>query len=150
MAELDTIPVYNPLNEDFVCRFNGEPYKVSAKSDKHFPSFLAFHIAKHLSDTMLVPDLMDLKKEAAKNSSPYNPKNAQLMIYDNPRRRMTLYDILKSKELVEQCIQAFPFKGFVGEMAEYDAYVEKTLAKSEKAPKAEKATSAKTKEQTEE
>jgi hypothetical protein len=123
MAELDVIKVSNPLGEEFSCRFNGELYKVPAESEAFFPHFLAFHMAKHLSDKMLSKEVEKTKK--AKTDNPFNPKVAQVEIYDNPDRRIALYDILGTKELVEKCINAFPFKGFLGEMSDYDKYVEK-------------------------
>lgn len=130
MAELDTIEVYNPLPEAFSVRFNGQMYTIEAKASKHFPQFLAFHLAKHLSDKMLMPDLVKIKKSSTKENS-FNPQNAQLMIYDNPQRRIYLYDVLKNKSLVESCIGQFPFKPFVGEIKEYDEYVEKKLKPKE-------------------
>ena len=135
MAELDVLRVYNPMSEDFTCRFNGELYKVPAESEAYFPYFLSFHVAKHLSDLMLSKEIEKTKK--AKSDNPFNPKVAQIEIYDNPERRIALYDILGTKELVEQCIKAFPLKGFIGEMSEYDNYVDKQLKKSEKVEKTE-------------
>ena len=129
MAELDSIRIKNPLSEDFICRFNGELYKVLAESEAYFPQFLSFHIAKYLSDLIISKEVEKVKK--AKTDNPFNPMVAQLEIYDNPKRRISLYDILGSKELVEQCLKVFPFKGFIGEMSEYDNYVDKVLKKSE-------------------
>lgn len=140
MAELDTIEIYNPLKEEVTIRFNGEPYKVPGLSSKHYPQFLAFHIAKHLSDKVLEPELQKIKKANTKENS-FNPKNAQLMIYDNVERRIALYDILKSKELVQTCIAQFPLKGFIGVMKDYDDYVAKIETPKPtkvKAPKEEK------------
>jgi hypothetical protein len=54
-------------------------------------------------------------------------------VYDNPTRRIALYDILQDKTLVERCVNAFPMKEFIGEIAEYDEYVSKKEAKEEKA-----------------
>jgi len=135
MAELDTLTIYNPLKEDFLSRFNGELYKVPAQESKPFPQFLAFHIAKHLSDALMAPELLKIKKDTGKEgSNAFNPRNAQLMIFDNTIRRKHLYDILGSKELVESCLKAFPFKAFVGifgEMKDYDEYVAKKEKKEE-------------------
>lgn len=125
MAELDTIEVQNP-GDDFTVRFNGEPYAVPAGQKKSFPKFLAFHVAKHLSDRSLGKEVAKLKKEAKDN--PFNPKNAQLTVYDNPRRRIALYDILGSRELVEECVASYPFGAFIGEMADYDRHVESKAA----------------------
>ncbi len=134
MAELDTIEIRNPLKVDFSCRFNGQVYTVAAETSKHFPQFLAFHVAKHLSDAILTPDLEKIKKGNNKENS-FNPKNAQLMIYDNVQRRMALYDVLKNKSLVQTCIAQFPLKGFIGNVKEFDDYV--TKAETPKKPKAE-------------
>jgi hypothetical protein len=129
MAErYDSIPVFNPLTEDFMVRFNGEPYSIREGETKNWPSFLAYHIAKHLSDKMLQPELLRIKEEGA--NVMYNPKNAQLMVYDNVSRRKALYDILQSKDEVERCLGAFNFKGFIGDMNEYDSYVESKRPKA--------------------
>jgi hypothetical protein len=135
MAELDTIAIYNPLKEDFQCRFNGQVYRVEAQSSKHFPQFLAFHVAKHLSDAILQPELVKIKKTAPKENS-FNPKNAQLMIYDNVERRIALYDILQNKSLVQTCISQFPLKGFIGNVKVFDDYVAKAEAPKESKTKA--------------
>lgn len=139
-GEFDTITIYNPLGENFQARFNGELYSISAEAEKSFPVFLAFHMAKELSDRLLQPDLEKLKKDASKQQqpNPFNPKNAQLMVYDNPRRRITLFQVLRDKGLVEECLRAFPFKAFIGEMAEYDDFVVKATKKSEKTEKSSK------------
>lgn len=139
--EYDTIEVFNPMKEDFTVRFNGEPYLLKTGEVKLYPHFLAFHIAKHLSDKMLIPDLEKITKESGLN---YNPKNGQLMIHDCLRRRETLYDILRSRDNVATCITVFPFKGFIGEMAEFDAYIAK---QEEKKAKAEEKSAPKAKEE---
>lgn len=137
-SEYDTIEVFNPLDEEFATRFNGEIYRVPAKSGKFFPTFLAMHVAKKLSDKILEPLLVKLKKDSAKtDKSPFNPLNAQLMIYDNPERRISLYRVLRSKERVQACIQNFPFKGFIGEMSEYEKFVAKETS-TEPTPKVKK------------
>lgn len=136
VSEYETVEVYNPTDEEFISTFNGQRYRLGSKAVKQYPTFLAFHIAKHLSDSMLFPDLAKFKKDK-KNSGAEDPRNGQLMIYDNVKRRQTLFDVLRSKELVQKCILAFPFKGFVGEMSEYDEYVEKQTAKKEKSSKKE-------------
>jgi len=123
MAEYETIEILNPLKEEVMVRFNGELYKLPAEAKKSYPKFLAFHMAKELSDKILVPELLKLKK--ADKEKGYNPKNAQLVIYDNPSRRISLYQVLGSKDLVQECVEAFPFKSFIGEMSVYDEYVAK-------------------------
>lgn len=128
MSELETITIYNPLKENFSVNFNGEPYVVPSQTEKSYPQFLAFHIAKHLTDKMLEEALVALKSKDEKN--PYKPLVGQLMVYDNPKRRIALYKVLRTKELVETCMNNYPFKGFVGEMREYDEFV----AEQEKTP----------------
>lgn len=130
MAELDTLWVHNPLPQDFKWRYNGEMYSVPAENGKSFPQGLAFHMAKHLSDACLAPQWEKLQKEKA--SGEENQRVNQAVIYDTPQRRIALYDILGSKELVQECINAFNFKGFIGEMSVYDEYVEKEIAKKAK------------------
>lgn len=134
-SQFETVEVLNPLSEEFKVRFNGELYRIEGETKKSYPRFLAFHVAKHLSDRMLVPEL-EKRNKKQKEGDVYNPLIAQLMIYDNAIRRITLYDILKSKFLVEECIKAFPFKGFIGEMADYDEHVAKL--EEPKAPKVPK------------
>ena len=142
VSEFETIEIYTPLKEAFKVRFNGELYTLESETVKSYPRFLAFHFAKHLSDKMLSPELEKLNKKQ-KDGDVYNPKVAQMMIYDNAQRRITMYEVLKSKAAVEECIKAFPFKGFIGEMDEYDEHVAKaekpkTAAKVEtKAPENE-------------
>lgn len=140
MAELDTIVLTNPTKADFTVRFNGEPYSIAAGAQKSFPQFLGFHIAKHLSDSMLAEAVVKLKKENSEN--PYKPEVGQLLVYDNPKRRIALYQILGSKELVESCMNSYPFKGFIGIMQDYDDYVAKVEAKGEKVTVSEEETPA--------
>lgn len=146
ISEFETIEIRNPLEEVFKVRFNGELYNIEGEAVKSYPRFLAFHIAKHLSDKMLVPEA-EKRTKKQKEGDVYNPLIAQLMIYDNSIRRITLYEVLKSKALVEECIKAFPFKGFIGEMEEYEEHVAKA-EKPKVAPKAPEApkTEAKTTE----
>lgn len=124
MAEFDTTSITNPMKEDFAVNFNGERYEIGAGEQKSFPEFLAFHIAKHLSDKMLNDEVQKIKN--ADKENPFNPRVGQMLVYDNPQRRMRLYDILGSKARVEACINAYPFKGFIGELEEYDNYVAST------------------------
>ena len=122
MAEYETINVRNPLKEAFSVNFNGEPYKLEAGEEKHFPKFLAFHIAKHLSNHIVGAEIIKLKAKKEYREVRENPLNSQMMNYDNPKRRIALFDILKSKELVQECVSVSPLKGFIGDMAEYDTY----------------------------
>lgn len=127
VSEFETIEIYNPLKEDFKVRFNGQLYTIEKETRKAYPRFLAFHIAKHLSDKLLTPEAEKrIKKQ--KEGDVFNPAIAQLMIYDNPIRRITLFSILKNETMVQECIMAFPFKGFIGDMDEYDEYVAESKA----------------------
>lgn len=130
MAEFDTIPVHNPMNEDWMHRFNGEAYILKAQETKFFPVGLAFHIAKHLSEKALAPELAKIKEEKPGQEDPRVP---QLMIYDNPSRRIALYNILGTKELVETCVRNTNLKGFIGEMSVYDEYVANKTGQTVKA-----------------
>lgn len=121
VSALETVPVYNPKNEEFSVRFNGELFKLAPKSSRHYPRFLAFHIAKHLSSLMLAPLVEKAIKKSGTN--PFAPDVTRLTVHDNPERRIALYDILQDKNLVEACIGSTSLKPFIGNMAEYDDYV---------------------------
>lgn len=134
MAEFDTIQVTNPLNENFEFRFNGELYTLKAKDTQEWMRALAFHCAKHLSSKLLVPEIKKLKDKRIKDKieNPFLPEVTLLTAYDNPKRRIALYKILQDKTLVQQCIDKYPFKSFVGDIGEYDSFVAKELAGKEK------------------
>ena len=126
MAELDTQILTNPTAEDFTWNFNGEPYTLPKDSSKAFAKFVAYHLAKHLSSKMIEGDLnQELAKDKTKNLNQKALIISQAMIYDNPRRRIALYKILGDKTSVQEVIKAYPFKGFVGEMSEYENFVAK-------------------------
>ena len=122
MAEFDTIPLFNPLTEQFMVRFNGEPYILQPKETTYFPKGLAFHIAKHLSERLLAPKQLSLKEKTGREE---NPLVGQLINYDNVDRRIALFDILGKVDVVESCIKACNLKGFIGNISEYDDYVSK-------------------------
>jgi len=128
MAELDTCEITNPLKTDFMARFNGEAYTVHAGQSKTYPKYLVYHLAKHLSNQMLDKEARELTSKHEPNS-PFVPQVGLLMNHDNPTRRKYLYDILGSKAEVENCLKQLTFKSFIGDMAEYDQYVEKVEAK---------------------
>ena len=131
MAEYETIAVKNPLKESFSVNFNGEPYRLEAGEEKHFPKFLAYHIAKHLSNHIIGAEIIKMKAKKDYREVRENPLNSQMMNYDNPQRRIALFDILGSKETVQECVSVSPLKGFIGNMSEYDTYVEKSSKKIE-------------------
>jgi len=141
MAELDTLGLTNPTKEDFEIRFNGELYRVGAGEVKSFPEFLAFHVAKHLSDKMLSVEIEKIRK--AHSDNPYRPQVGQLMIYDNAKRRIALFDIFGNKEKVEACIASYPFKSFIGEMKDYDEHVTKAMEKDMKSEQSSQVAQAK-------
>lgn len=122
-SEFETILVQNPTQEDFVARYNGEPYKILAGETKPYPYRIAYHIAKQLSDKILGKEIVELKKKN-KTGQP-NPALSQLLLYDNAKRRIALYSILGSREEVEECVIAFNYtlRGFIGDFSEYDEYV---------------------------
>lgn len=135
MAELDQIYVENPTKEDFEVRFNGEMYRLGAGEKEQKPKYLARHIAKHLSDKMLQEDIeVEKKKYEKRKEKMPEVVQTQIIMYDNPHRRIALYKILRSKEEVEFVIKSFPqFKSmdidgktdnFIGEMKTYDDFVD--------------------------
>lgn len=119
MAELDTIRLKNPTNKDFTWKYNGEPYTIKANEEKAFAKFVGFHLAKHLSSQMMNDEVPAEDKKDPNKSL----ELAHRMVYDNPRRRIALYKILQDTGLVQEVIKAYPFKGFVGEMSEYEEFV---------------------------
>ena len=122
MAEFDSILLFNPIDEDFVHNFNGEPYTLPAKGSKAFSKFVAFHLAKHLATKLVTSEIKEVDKK--KNAS----ITTQRIVYDNPYLRIALYKILKDVKIVQEVVQAYPYKGFVGEMEIYQTFVEKTEA----------------------
>lgn len=125
-SEFETITLYNPTSEDFTQKYNGEPYTIKAKSTKPFAQFIGFHIAKHLATTM-VKDTFTLKE---RNDPKKTVMVTQHLVYDNPRLRIALYEILKDTQLVQKVIMIYPYKGFIGDMDEYKKFVEHVEAKA--------------------
>lgn len=128
MAELDVVELINPTNEDFTWKYNGEPYTIGAGQKKSFAKFVGYHLAKHLSSKLMNDEVSDADKLDPEKSL----ELAHRHVYDNPRRRIALYKILGNIETVQEVIKAYPFKGFVGEMKEYEDFV--NLAKSSVTP----------------
>jgi hypothetical protein len=137
MAELDQIRVINPKDEPFEVRKNGELYTLPANFDGQYPQHLARHIAKYLSDKLINEEVVKLRKsfEKKKEELP-GIREIQMTMYDNPMRRMFLYDILRDKTEVERTIKSYPqFKSqdgkenFIGDITEYDDYVNNLEAK---------------------
>lgn len=132
--DLTSVTITNPTNEDFTWNYNGEPYTVKAGEDAAFAKPVAYHLAKHLSTKMVVEDVKKgmSKKDIADPRSPLHVKVSQLSTYDTHERRIALHKILKDGDKVLELITRYPFKGFIGDMTEYQKYVEKLSAKKEK------------------
>ena len=133
MNELDVIKLTNPTSEDFTVAFNGQPFTIKAGTTESFSKFVGFHIAKHLSTKMIEDEI----PEKVRKNQPVLV--AQRTVYDSHYRRIALYKILGNKDVVVQVIAAYPFKGFIGEMKEYEKFVEEQEnPKEDKKPTTEK------------
>lgn len=132
--DLSAIEITNPTSEDFTWNYNGEPYTIKADQTAIYAKPVAYHLAKHLSTHMIVQPLQDgmSKKDLENKNAPIHVKISQLSIYDTHERRIALYRILRKTELVLDLITRYPFKGFIGEMSEYQKFVEKEEAKKNK------------------
>lgn len=141
MQEYESVNITNPTSENFTWRWNGEPYEIKAGETKGFAKNVSFHLAKHLSAKMVEAEFP--KKETFNNDQERNAeavKFAQLVLYDNPARRMALFKILRDTKLVMDVIMAYPFKGFlegklVGTMEDYKDFVKKEGGTFETEPK---------------
>lgn len=138
--EYESVVITNPTAEDFTRRWNGEPYEIKSNETKGFAKFIAFHLAKHLSTKMLDKDFPKKKKflnEQERNAEAL--KYSNLMLFDNPKRRIALFRILNDVKLVIGVIMAYPFKEFMegdylGYMQDYRDFVEKSGGTFESAP----------------
>ena len=119
MAELDTIQLINPTSEDFSVNYNGEPYTLAAGETRAFTKHVGYHIAKHLAHKMVDASLSDKDKKDPKKVL----EITRLSVYDNPQLRIALYKILKDVDNVGQVILAFPYKGFIGNMSDFEKFV---------------------------
>jgi len=133
MAEFETVVIHNPTSEDFIQKYNGEPYTIKKDESNPFVKAVAFHIAYHLSGSILQKEnpksiKKDMRPEEVRKEE---IKFSQLLVYDNPRRRIALYRILKSAPLVFECLSRYNLKSFLGEMNEYRDYVIKQEGKFE-------------------
>jgi len=128
MAELDTIELTNPSSEDFTWYYNREPYTIKAKETKTFSRYVAFHLAKHLSTSIIQgkEKAKMTKKQREDRTDSIHGKISQLGIYDTHERRMALYDMLKNVDYVKEVCRIYPFKGFIGNMALYEDYVKES------------------------
>lgn len=130
MDNLESVSITNPTAEDFAWRYNGTLYALKAKEAKAFARPVAYHLAKHLSTKMIVADAEGkmTKKDLENPNSALHVKASQLATYDTHERRIALFQILQDPNLVVDVIKRYPFKGFIGEMAEYEQYVAKHTA----------------------
>lgn len=59
-ADYTTVPFYNFTSEDLTkedhAMWNGKPYTVKSGEIKHYPKFLAYHLAKHLIDKIIMKE----------------------------------------------------------------------------------------------
>lgn len=146
MATLDQIYICNPTDTDFEVHYDRERYTLDAGEETTRTKFLARHMAKHLSDRMMIKDFYALQKDFMKknkNLSPYQvdqklgTKKTMLTMQDCPERRIALYKILRSTDEVNKTIDAYPqFKtrkrkdgtidyNTVGDITIYNEFVEK-------------------------
>jgi len=129
MSELDTVELTNPTTEDFTWNYNGEPYTIAAKEKKHFAKYVGLHLAKHLSTQIIQREALEKTTQAERDrallqpNERFNLRLAQLAVYDTPERRIALYKMFQRKDLVQELITLYPFKGFIGDMNIYDEYV---------------------------
>ena len=125
--DLESVVLTNPTDADFTWRFNGTPYTILAKEAKQFAKPVAYHLAKHLSTQMVTSDIMKTatKKDMENPNAAIHVKAAQLTTYDTHERRIALYKILADEKRVPEVVQRYPFKGFIGDMSIYEAFVAK-------------------------
>ena len=135
--DLSVVEITNPTSEDFGWRWNGEMYTIEAGETKGFARPVAYHLAKHLSGKMISEAALKgvSKKDMDNPNAAIHVHVAQLNSYDTHERRIALYQILKDGQKVLQVIQRYPFKGFIGNMSEYEAFVEKSSKKEATAAK---------------
>ena len=68
MALHESIKFFNPLDENFVGMWDGEPYDIPAKATKYFAKHVAEHFAKHLVNKILLDRFDNLCKEHSNSS----------------------------------------------------------------------------------
>ena len=133
--DLSVVEITNPTSEDFSWRWNGELYTIKAGEKGGFAKPVAYHLAKHLSTKMVSDDISQKisKKDLENPNAAIHYKVAQVNTYDTHERRIALYKILGDGQKVLDVISRYPFKGFIGNMSEYEAFVEKASKKEAKA-----------------
>lgn len=109
MANLDQIAICNPTDTDFEVKKDGEFYYLKKGEETIKPQHLARHMAKHLSDRMLLKDYYEYEaKVKRKKEVVPEPIKMMMTMYDTPERRIALYKILKDRDEVEQIILSYP------------------------------------------
>jgi len=136
------VEVFNPTSEDFTWTLNGEPFTIKAGEKRYFGKDVGIHLAKHLSTKMITEEVKKkrTKKQIEDVRDAVHLKVAQLSTYDTHERRIALYRILGDKMLVQDVLTRYPFKGFIGEMKEYEEFVSKEETKISKQEEKEKKT----------
>lgn len=132
--DLTAIEITNPTSESFTWQYNGQPYTLEAGESKAFARPVSYHLAKHLSTQMVVGEVKGsmTKKDQENPHAKVHVKVSQLTIYDTHERRVALYKILKDEQRVVEVITRYPFKGFIGDMEIYKAFVDKAKAAGSK------------------
>jgi len=146
MAELDQIFICNPTDIDFEVHKNGERYILKGKEEGIKPQHLARHMAKHLSDRMMIAEYKEVYLAYAKKNKTLTPhqidsnlgtQKTMMTMQDTPERRISLYKILRSTMEVDNTIMSYPqFKtkqlkdgtvqySTIGELSVYNEFVEK-------------------------
>jgi len=131
MQELNVIEITNPTSKDFSWAYNGEKFTVKAGEKKGFAGAVSLHLAKHLSTKMICDEALSkaTKTDLKSPNAAIHTKISQLSTYDTHERRIALYKILGNIDTVIKVIEKNPFKGFIGEMDEYQKFVEKSEGK---------------------
>lgn len=132
--DLTSVSITNPTGEDFTWNYNGEPYTVKAGEQAAFAKPVSYHLAKHLSTTMVVGELEKkmTKKDRETPNAAIHVKLSQLGVYDTPERRIALYQILGDPEMVMELVGRYFHKGSLGDMGVYKTHVEKQEGKQKK------------------
>ena len=129
--DLSVVSITNPTSDDFAWRYNGELYSIKAGETSQFAKPVAYHLAKHLSTKIISEAALKgiAKKDIDNPNAAIHVKVSQLHTYDTHERRIALFKILGDSQKVLEVIQRYPFKGFIGDMALYQEFVEKLEAK---------------------
>lgn len=133
MQELNVIEITNPTSSDFSWAYNGEKFTVKAGEKIGFAGSVSLHLAKHLSTKMICDEAMSkaTKADLKNPNAAVHTKVSQLSTYDTHERRIALYKIFGNIDTVVKVIEKYPFRGFIGDMDEYQKFVEKSQGKPE-------------------